>query len=145
MTTITKTMLLLAALTLGCAHSTGSGGGDGGRGGDWTFGPTAGGGGTQGTTATGGNGGTTAIVGGSTTGTGSSLQALKDLCLSSGGTPHQDQCCSDGGEMPDSCAVKPSCGAVLTCSGGDSVDPSLWLCSCPGTACFDHVVGCTAQ
>lgn len=134
-TTITKTtMLLLTTLALGCAHSTsGPGGGDGGG---WTFGPT---GGSGGLIVVQFDGGTTTSA---TTGVDPSLQALKDLCLNTGGVLHQDQCCSDAGEMPDSCVAVPDCGGVLTCSGGN-IDPNLWLCSCPGGGCFDHAAGCT--
>ncbi len=135
---------------LGCAGPSGTGTSSTDTGGTWgwTTGGSAGGGaGGSGAGGVGGTGGEASMS--SSTGTTTStptvtdttMEELKELCASTGGTVQQAQCCSKYGQMPDTCMNQVSCGGVITCSGG--IDPDLWVCSCSNGMCFDQTEGCT--
>ena len=131
---------------LGCAGPSGTGTSSGGTGGTWGW--TTGGSGGGGAGGSGGGTGgetTTSTSTGTTTSTptvtDTTMEELKELCASTGGTVQQAQCCSKYGQMPDTCMNQVSCGGVITCSGG--IDPDLWVCSCSSGMCFDQTEGCT--
>jgi hypothetical protein len=132
---IGMSLALLAAAACGGKEEGGEGGGAGAGGG--------GGGGSTGAQDSGGSndGGSTDAEPSEAASTDAETDALAALCTKTGGNVVDTFCFANPPFQQYTCATGEN-GAI--CDPGPGQSPTTPECTCPGSECFDPLMGCTA-